>query len=250
MAPPARGCGASNESRRLQRPGLRSPRAPRRGRGAAPLFIVGGARGRLDHLAAGDRVGVASSLPREGVRRAGGRLSVQAGTENPITGGAWRNRRVPDIAARAAGGNARALPHDRDYLATLVHLSVASIATAARPTSQRSTRSCRPIRISTQRTSACIAKGPCPISSARSRSRSAARERTTKHLEDALELNERAGFARGRPLGLRAGALAALSPGSQAGKRARALFARVLDTTRRLGMDPLARDAQRQLEAF
>ncbi len=143
------------------------------------------------------------------------------------------------------------LPHDRDYLATLVHLSVASIATGsqAHVAALYALLSPYPDQYAADLSLHCegsVSHFLGTLAQSLGRTREA-----TKHLEDALELNERAGFA---PQAARSAYELARSlpfpPGSQAGKRARALFARVLDTTRRLGMDPLARDAQRQLEAF
>jgi hypothetical protein len=70
-----------------------------------------------------------------------------------------------------------------------------------------------------------------------------------KHLEEALERNERAGFAPQAAHSVyELGAVLSELTSPQS-KQARALFARVLEMSRRMGMAPLMRAAQDHLRS-
>ncbi len=141
------------------------------------------------------------------------------------------------------------LPHDRDFLSTLVHLSVASIATSSHSHAEAlyALLSPYPHWYAADLSLHCDGSVSHFLGTL-ARSLGRTRE-ATKHLEEALDRNDRAGFAPqaahsayelARVLG------ATASP--QARKRAQALFTHVLDVTRRIGMQPLAHEAQGQLD--
>ena len=142
------------------------------------------------------------------------------------------------------------LPHDRDYLATLVHLAVASLSTRSQehaavlyPLLSR-----YPDRYASDLSLHCEGSvshflGALALSLGRTR-------QGVQHLEDALDRNERAGFARHAAHSAYALARAFSDEASPEGsRRARALFTRVLEVTRPVGLEALAREAERALRA-
>ena len=141
------------------------------------------------------------------------------------------------------------LPHDRDYLATLVHLSVASIATRSQAHAEALYALLSPYPYWYSADLSLHSDGSVShflgtLAGSLGRPRDAAR-----HLEEALECNEHAGFAPQAAHSAYELARTLADPSSpQTGKRARSLFTRVIDMTRRIGMAPLAQDAQQQLQ--
>lgn len=140
------------------------------------------------------------------------------------------------------------LPHDRDFLATLVHLSVASIATSSHAHAEAlyGLLSPYPHWYAADLSLHCDGSVSHFLGTlARALGRT---EEATKHLEEAIEENDRAGFApQAAHSAYELARLLSSTGGTRAGKRVRALLTRVLDVTRRIGMQPLAQDAQRQL---
>ncbi len=142
------------------------------------------------------------------------------------------------------------LPRDRDYLATLVHLAVVSVATRS--------------RAHTEVIYALLAPYPhlhaadlslhCDGSVSRflgilARSLGRTRE-AIQHLEEALERNEHAGFApQAAHSAYELGCALSASRSPEVAKRARTLFERVLEMTGPMGMDPLMQSARRQLRS-
>jgi DNA-binding winged helix-turn-helix (wHTH) protein len=142
------------------------------------------------------------------------------------------------------------LPHDRDYLATLVHFSVASIATHSEAHAEAlyALLSPYPHWYAADLSMHCDGSVSHFLGTL-ARSLGRARE-ATRHLEEALECNERAGFAPQAAHSAYELARALSDPTSpQGGKRVQSLLTRVIDMTRRIGMAPLAHDAQEQLQS-
>jgi DNA-binding winged helix-turn-helix (wHTH) protein/tetratricopeptide (TPR) repeat protein len=143
------------------------------------------------------------------------------------------------------------LPHDRDYLATLVHFSVASIATRSEAHAEAlyALLSPYPHWYAADLSMHCDGSVSHFLGTL-ARSLGRTRE-ATRHLEEALEYNERAGFAPQAAHSAYELARALSDPTSpQGGKRVQSLLARVIDMTRRIGMAPLAHDAQEQLQGY
>jgi hypothetical protein len=143
------------------------------------------------------------------------------------------------------------LPHDRDYLATLVHFSVASIATRsdAHAEALYALLSPYPDWYAADLSMHCDGSVSHFLGTL-ARSLGRTRE-ATRHLEEALEYNERAGFAPQAAHSAYELARALSDPTSpQGGKRVQSLLTRVVDMTRRIGMAPLAHDAQEQLQGY
>jgi hypothetical protein len=142
------------------------------------------------------------------------------------------------------------LPHDRDYLATLVHLSVASILTRSQAHVEQlyALLSPYPHWHAADLSLHCdgsVSHFLGTLARALGRTRDA-----TRHLEGALECNERAGYAPQAAHSAYELARALSDPTSpQGGKRVQSLLTRVIDMTRRIGMAPLAHDAQQQLQS-
>jgi DNA-binding winged helix-turn-helix (wHTH) protein len=140
------------------------------------------------------------------------------------------------------------LPHDRDFLSTLVHLAVASIATS----SQAHTEALYGLLSPYPRWYAADLSLHCDGSVSHflgtlARALDRAQE-AAMHLEEALEQNDRAGFVpQAAHSAYELACVLSGTSGPQAPKRVQALLTRVLDVTRRIGMEPLAREAQRQL---
>jgi DNA-binding winged helix-turn-helix (wHTH) protein len=172
-----------------------------------------------------------------------------------------RARKIRSLAELGAGEAARTalhelppealerLPHDRDYLATLVHLSVASIATRSQAHAEALYALLSPYPHWYAADLSLHSDGSVSHflgTLARSLGRPG---EAARHLEEALECNEHAGFAPQAAHSAYELARTLSDPASpQTGKRARTLFTRVIDMTRRIGMAPLAQDAQQQLQ--
>ena len=137
----------------------------------------------------------------------------------------------------------------RDYLGTLVHLSVASIATSSPAHAEALYALLSPYphlyaADLSLHSDGSVAHVLGTLAHSLGRMREAAR-----HLEEALECNEHAGFAPQAAHSAYELARTLYDPASpQTGKRARSLFTRVIDMTRRIGMAPLAQDARQQLQ--
>ena len=160
VASPPRRRRSAHESRRLRGAAVGVERAPRPGQRAASLLAPRCACHRLDRPRSGDRLDVEPPVARDLPRGAGGRLPVPPGAQDPLARGARRERGRPDGVARA-----RPRRPSNGFLATGTTWPRWSISPwrasrpAARPTPTRSTRSCRPIRTGTRRTSASTATG-------------------------------------------------------------------------------------------
>ena len=172
-------------------------------------------------------------------------------------------RKVRSLVERGATDKARTalldlsiealarLPHDRDYLATLAHLAVASIATQSLGHAEAlySLLSPYPHFHAADLSMHCdgsVSHFLGTLERALGRTREA-----TGHLEDALERNERAGFAPRAAHSAYELACTLAGAGSFAGaKRARELFARAIESSHRMGMVPLARSAEQQLRSL
>ena len=141
------------------------------------------------------------------------------------------------------------LPHDRDYLATLVHLSVASIATRSQAHAEALYALLSPYPHWYSADLSLHSDGSVShFLGTLARSLGRMRE-AAHHLEEALECNEHAGFAPQAAHSAYELARTLSDPVSpQTAKRARSLYTRVIDMTRRIGMAPLAQDAQQQLQ--
>jgi DNA-binding winged helix-turn-helix (wHTH) protein/tetratricopeptide (TPR) repeat protein len=142
------------------------------------------------------------------------------------------------------------LPHDRDYLGTLVHLSVASIATRSQAHAEAlyALLSPYPHWYAADLSLHCdgsVSHFLGTLARALGRTREA-----TRHLEEALECNERAGYAPQAAHSAYELARALSDPTSPQGrKHVQSLLTRVIDMTRRIGMEPLAQDALQQLQS-
>jgi DNA-binding winged helix-turn-helix (wHTH) protein len=142
------------------------------------------------------------------------------------------------------------LPHDRDYLATLVHLSVGSILTRspAHAEALYALLSPYPHWYAADLSLHCDGSVSHFLGTL-ARSLGRTRE-ATRHFEEALECNERAGYAPQAAHSAYELARALSDPTSpQGGKRVKSLLTRVIDMTHRIGMAPLAHDAQQQLQS-
>ena len=142
------------------------------------------------------------------------------------------------------------LPHDRDYLATLVHLAVASMATGSLEHAEVLYALLSPYpHLHAADLSIHCDGSISHFLGALARALGRTKE-SVPHLEEALERNERAGFApRTAHSAYELACVLSDSKRSQVAGRARALFTRVLKMTREMGMEPLAQRAQRQLQS-
>ncbi len=143
------------------------------------------------------------------------------------------------------------LPHDRDYLGTLAHLAVASTATRCLGHAEALYSLLAPY----PHFHAADLSLHCDGSVAHflgTLGRSLGREREAAgHLEDALDRNERAGFApRAAHSAYELGCALASGANSTSMKRARELFTGVVERCERMGMVPLACNAERQLRTL
>jgi DNA-binding winged helix-turn-helix (wHTH) protein len=133
------------------------------------------------------------------------------------------------------------LPHDRDYLGTLAHLTVASLATNSVSHAGALYQLLSPYAQMYTADLSLHCDGSVEhflglLASALGRARE-----SVKHLEGALDANDRAGFqGRAAHSAFELGRVLMAKNGGQAGKRARSLFMRALESSRRMGMDPLA----------
>jgi eukaryotic-like serine/threonine-protein kinase len=140
------------------------------------------------------------------------------------------------------------LPHDRDYLGTLVHFAVTSVATRSLEHAEAlyDLLSPYPHLYAADLSLHCdgsVAHFLGTLARSLGRTRDAARQ-----LEEALERNERAGYAPQAAHSAYELARTLSDPASPQGKRVQSLLTRVIDVTRRIGMAPLAHDAQAQLQ--
>ncbi len=140
------------------------------------------------------------------------------------------------------------LPHDRDYLGTLVHLAVVSIATGSRSHAEvlYTLLSPYPHLHAADLSMHCDGSVSRFLGSlARSLGR---RQEAERHLEEALERNERAGFMpQAAHSAYELGCVLSESGSPPTAKRARPLWTRVLEMTRPMAMDPLTRQAEERL---
>jgi eukaryotic-like serine/threonine-protein kinase len=142
------------------------------------------------------------------------------------------------------------LPHDRDYLATLVHLAVVSVAT----TSPAHAEVLYSLLMPYPHLHAADLSLHCDGSVSRflgvlARSLGRTRE-AVQHLEEALERNERAGFLpQAAHSAYELGCALSDSKSPEGVRRAQALFARVLEMTGPMGMNPLTKSAQERLRS-
>ena len=142
------------------------------------------------------------------------------------------------------------LPHDRDYIATLVHLAIASVMTRS-PTHSEALYALLapyPHLFAADLSFHCDGSvshflGMLALSLGRTRD-------AIQHLEEALGHNERAGFAaRAAHSAFDLACILSDSPGTQSAKSARELWTRALDAAQRMGMAPLSRRVERELRA-
>jgi hypothetical protein len=144
--------------------------------------------------------------------------------------------------------NLHKLPHDRDYLATLAHLAVASIATRSLTHVEALYALLSPYPHFHAADLSLHCDGSVShflgtLARALGRIRDAVR-----HLDEAVDRNDAAGFeARAAHSVYELAGAVLESSSSRNTKRARALLARVLDTGRRTGMEPLTRSAEQLL---
>ena len=140
------------------------------------------------------------------------------------------------------------LPHDRDYLGTLVHLAVVSIATSSPAHAEVLYALLSPHSHLHAADLSMHSDGSVSRflgSLARSMGR---RQEAAQHLEEALERNERAGFApQAAHSAYELAIVLSESTKPQVARRARSLWTRVLEMTRPMGMEPLTRKAEEQL---
>ncbi len=171
-----------------------------------------------------------------------------------------RARKIRTMAELGATEKARAalrelsperlerLPHDRDYLATLVHLAVASTGTRSREHAEALYALMSPYpHLHAADLSLHCDGSMSHFLGTLARLLGRARE-SVQHLEEALQRNERAGFA-SRAAHSAYELACALSDSTSHGTatRAQSLFTQVLRMSREMGMDPLARSAHEQL---
>ena len=137
------------------------------------------------------------------------------------------------------------LPHDRDYLSTLAHLAVASIATRSLGHAEALYSLLSPYpRFHAADLSLHCDGSVSHFLGVLARSLGRTRE-AIGHLEDALDGNERAGFA---PRAAHSAyELACTLTGVATLKRARGLLTRAMDASHRMSMTPLARSAEERL---
>jgi DNA-binding winged helix-turn-helix (wHTH) protein len=142
------------------------------------------------------------------------------------------------------------LPRDRDYLGTLIHFTIASTSTRSQAHAEVlcSLLSPYPHLYAADLSLHCDGSVSHFLGMlARSLGRG---QEAAKHFERALESNERAGFApRTAHSAYELGRVLSDSASSRGVTRARTLFVRVLEMTREMGMGPLARSAQQQLQS-
>jgi hypothetical protein len=140
------------------------------------------------------------------------------------------------------------LPHDRDYIATLVHLAIASVMTRS-PTHSEALYALLapyPHLYAADLSFHCDGSvshflGVLALSIGRTRD-------AIQHLEEGLENNERAGFAaRAAHSAYDLACILTDSLGAESSKRARGLWTRALEAAHSMGMVPLARRAERDL---
>ncbi len=172
-------------------------------------------------------------------------------------------RKVRSLAELGATERARAalldlpieslgrLPRDRDYLATLAHLSVASIATRSLGHAEAlySLLSPYPHFHAADLSLHCDGSVSHFLGTlARSLGRS---DEAVRHLEDALARNERAGFApRAAHSAYELACTLAETASPKGARRVRELFTSVLEATCRMGMSPLARSVEERLRSL
>ena len=143
------------------------------------------------------------------------------------------------------------LPHDRDYLATLAHLSVASIATRSLGHAEilYSLLSPYPHFFAADLSMHCdgsVSHFLGTLARLLGRTQEAA-----KHLEDALDRNERAGFApRAAHSAYELAHTLTATGGTSDVTRARELLLRVVESTHRMGMAPLSKKAEELLRTL
>ena len=140
------------------------------------------------------------------------------------------------------------LPHDRDYLATLCHFAVASVATDSREHAEVLYALLAPYpHLYAADLSLHCEGSVSQVLGTLARSFGRARE-SVRHLEEALERNERAGLgacAAHSAYDLACALRDSMNP--DIAKQAKALFTRVVGMTRKMGMHPLMRSAEEQL---
>jgi DNA-binding winged helix-turn-helix (wHTH) protein len=141
------------------------------------------------------------------------------------------------------------LPRDRDYLATLAHLAVVSGATQSQAHSEALYALLAPYPHLHAADLSLHCDGSISyFLGTLARSLGRLRE-ATMHLEEAIDRNERAGFtSRAVHSVYELASVLSDSDNLQMVKRARMLFARVTERAPELGMEPLRRQAQRQLQ--
>jgi DNA-binding winged helix-turn-helix (wHTH) protein len=140
------------------------------------------------------------------------------------------------------------LPHDRDYLATLVHFAVGSIATGSREHAEALYALLSPY----PHLHAADLSVHCEGSVSHflgTLARSLGRVKpSAEHFEEAVERNDHAGFApRVAHSAYELACVLSDSANPQAVKRARALLTRALGLSRKMGMHPLMQRVQEQL---
>ena len=143
------------------------------------------------------------------------------------------------------------LPHDRDYLGTLVHLAVASLAT----NDLNHVEALYTLLSPYPNFYAADLSFHCDGSVAHflgllAGALGLARE-SVEHFEQALNANERAGFeGRAAHSAYELGRAVTATAASGGQSRARTLLERALEASRRMGMAPLARRAEQQLRSW
>jgi DNA-binding winged helix-turn-helix (wHTH) protein len=140
------------------------------------------------------------------------------------------------------------LPRDRDYLGTLAHLAVGSLATNSLRHADALYELLSPYAHMYTADLSLHCDGSVAhflglLAGALGRTRE-----SIKHLVCALDANDRAGFeGRAAHSAYELGRVLMASPRSQTLKRAQSLLGRALESSRRMGMAPLARQAADQL---
>jgi DNA-binding winged helix-turn-helix (wHTH) protein len=141
------------------------------------------------------------------------------------------------------------LPHDRDYLGTLVHLAVASVATRSEAHAQSvyALLSPYPHLFAADLSMHCDGAVSRFLGMlARSLGRT---QEAVHHLEDAFQRNEQTGFLpQAAHSAYELASVLSDSTRSHVTERARPLWMRVLEMTRSMGMGPLLRKTEEQLE--
>jgi DNA-binding winged helix-turn-helix (wHTH) protein len=143
------------------------------------------------------------------------------------------------------------LPHDRDYLGTLVHLAAAALATNSRGQIEAlyALLSPYPHLYAADLSLHCdgsVAHFLGLLADALGRTRE-----SVEHFEQALVANEKAGFeGRAAHSAYELGRILAATASNGTANRARELLGRALEDSHRMGMRPLARRVEERLRAF